>query len=176
MKFPDLRFILPVLLASLFFQQANAQKIVYSEKNNNDARNLNFEIIGKINGNFLIYKNTRARSWISLLDNDMQPVGESKLDFLPNDDRMINVDFFPYTDHAWMIYQYQRRSVVYCMAARIDGMGKKIGELIELDTTHLGFAADNFVENCTNSVDVSMHTFTLWISNNLLGRHILRSA
>ncbi len=153
MKFPDLRFILPVLLASLFFQQANAQKIVYSEKNNNDARNLNFEIIGKINGNFLIYKNTRARSWISMLDNDMQPVGESKLDFLPNDDRMINVDFFPYTDHAWMIYQYQRRNVVYCMAARIDGMGKKMGELIELDTTHLGFAADNKVYSAISSED-----------------------
>ena len=153
MKFSILPILLMTVLGWMAVQPAAAQKIVYSEKDNDDTRNLNFEIIGKISGNFLIYKNTRARSWISLLDNDMLPVGESKLEFLPNDDRMINVDFFPYPDHAWMIYQYQRRSVVYCMAARIDGKGMKTGELIELDTTHLGFAADNKIYSVISSED-----------------------
>ncbi len=153
MKFPILPLLLAILFAGVASGPVSAQKIVYSEKNNDDTRSLNFEIIGKINGNFLIYKNTRARSWVSILDNDMLPVGESKLDFLPNDDRMINVDFFPYPDHAWMIYQYQRRSVVYCMAARIDGMGRKTGELVELDTTHLGFAADNKIYTVISSED-----------------------
>jgi len=95
MKFPILPILLVALLAGMAQGPVAAQKIVYSEKDNDDTRSLNFEIIGKISGNFLIYKNTRARSWISMLDNDMQVVGESKLDFLPNDDRMINVDFFP---------------------------------------------------------------------------------
>lgn len=140
-----------ILLAGL--SSADAQKIVYSEKNNDDTKNVNFEIIGKIGGNFLIYKNTRARSRISVLDNDMQAVADNKCDFLPNDDRMINVDFFPYSDHAWMIYQYQRRSVVYCMAAKLDRMGLKTGELIELDTTHLGFAADNKIYSVISSED-----------------------
>jgi hypothetical protein len=153
MKFQFIPAILALCLGLAFAVPASAQKIVYSEKNNDDSRNLNFDIVGKINGNFLIYKNTRARSWISVLDNELLPVTETKLDFLPNDDRMINVDFFPYADYAWMIYQYQRRSVIYCIAARIDGMGKKTGELIELDTTHLGFAADNKIYSVISSED-----------------------
>ncbi|HOZ70760.1 MAG TPA: hypothetical protein PK328_15390, partial [Chitinophagaceae bacterium] len=65
MKFPILPILLLTLLGWMVAPPAAAQKIVYSEKDNDDTRNLNFEIIGKISGNFLIYKNTRARSWIS---------------------------------------------------------------------------------------------------------------
>ena len=35
----------------------HAQKIVYSEPDRDDNRRMNFEIIGKTGGNFLIYKN-----------------------------------------------------------------------------------------------------------------------
>ena len=38
-----------------------AQKIVYSEYEKEDTRRMNFEVIGKIDGNFLIYKNTETR-------------------------------------------------------------------------------------------------------------------
>ena len=41
--------------------------------------------------------------------------------------------------------EYQKKNVVYCMAAKIDGAGKRIGELIELDTSHIGFAANNLL-------------------------------
>ncbi|MBI5372509.1 MAG: hypothetical protein HZA79_10855 [Sphingobacteriales bacterium] len=141
------------LLAAAWWLPVSAQRIVYSEKDNDDTRNLNFEIVGKIGGNFLVYKNKHSKSWITVLDNDMRELSKVEQDFLPNDDRMINVDFFPYTDHAWMIYQYQRKSVVYCMAARIDGMGHKTGDLMELDTTHIGFAADNKIYSVLSSED-----------------------
>ncbi len=141
------------LLAAAWWLPVSAQRIVYSEKDNDDTRNLNFEVVGKISGNFLVYKNKHSKSWITVLDNDMRELAKVEQDFLPNDDRMINVDFFPYTDHAWMIYQYQRKSVVYCMAARIDGMGRKTGELMELDTTHIGFAADNKIYSVLSSED-----------------------
>ena len=32
---------------------------------------------------------------------------------------------------------------MYCMAAKIDGDGKKIGDVMELDTTQVGFGANN---------------------------------
>ena len=144
---------LTALLAAAFSMPANAQKIVYSEKDNDDTRRLNFEIVGKIGGNFQIYKNARSRSWITVLDNEMREVGKSVLDFLPNDDRMINVDFFPYANHSWMVYQYERRNVIYCMAAQLDGMGKKTGEVMELDTTHIGFTADNKIYSAISSED-----------------------
>jgi hypothetical protein len=54
-----------------------------------------------------------------------------------------------------MIYQYQRKNVVYCMASRIDGNGNKIGEEMELDTTHIGFSANNRIYTAITSEDRS---------------------
>jgi hypothetical protein len=133
---------------------APAQKIVYSEYDKDDTRSMTFEVVGKINGNFLIYKNNRAnRHLISVLNNEMKEIALAEQDYLPSNDRMINVDFFPCIDYCYMIYQYQKKNVVYCLAAKINGMGKKIGEIIELDTTHIGFAADNKIYTVVSSED-----------------------
>ena len=130
-----------------------SQKIIYSEKDNDDTRNLNFEIVGKVGGNFLIYKNIRNRNWIAVLDNDMQQIAKVEQDYVPDKDRMINVDFFPYSDFAWMVYQYQRKNIIYCMATKIDGNGNRVGELMELDTTHIGFANNNKIYSVLGSED-----------------------
>ena len=134
---------------------ATAQKIVYSESEKDDTRRLNFEVAGKVGGNFLIYKNIRNKSWIVVLDNDMKLITKVEQDYVPDNDRMINTDFFPYTDFCYMIYQYQRKSIVYCVASRIDGNGKKTGDVIELDTTHIGFAANNKIYTVMTSEDKS---------------------
>src|SRR5687767_13189417 len=130
-----------------------AQKIIYSEPEKDDTRRLNFEIAGKIGGNFLIYKNTRGKSWITVLDNDMVQLASVEQEYVPPNDRMINVDFFAYSDYCYMIYQYQKKNVVYCMASKIDGNGHKIGDIIQLDTTHLGFAANNKIYTVLSSED-----------------------
>jgi len=116
---------------------------------------MDFEIAGKIGGNFLFYKNTRGRNWITVLDNDMQLVAKVEQDYVPDNDRMINVDFFPYNDFCYMIYQYQRKNVVYCVASKIGPDGNKIGGITELDTTHLGFAANNKIYTVQSSEDKS---------------------
>lgn len=134
---------------------ASGQKIVYSEPDRDDSRRLNFEIAGKIGGNFLVYKNIRNTSWISVLDNDMKQIARVEQDYVPDNDRMINVDFFPYSDFCYMIYQYQKRSIVYCMAAKIDGNGKKVGDVMQLDTTQIGFAASNKIYSVLSSEDKS---------------------
>jgi hypothetical protein len=132
---------------------AGAQKIVYSEPDRDDTRRLNFEIAGKIGGNFLIYKSIRNNNWISVLDNDMQQVSKVDLDYIPDNDRMINTDFFAYGDFCYMIYQYQKRSIIYCCAVKIDGNGKKVGDVRQLDTTHIGFAANNKIYTVLASED-----------------------
>ncbi|HYM93012.1 MAG TPA: hypothetical protein VET23_02660, partial [Chitinophagaceae bacterium] len=76
-------------------------------------------------------------------------------DYVPDNDRMINVDFFPYNDFCYMIYQYQKRSIVYCMAVKIDGNGKRASEVMQLDTTHIGFAANNKIYTVLSSEDRS---------------------
>lgn len=134
---------------------ATAQKIVYSEPDRDDSRRMDFEIAGKIGGNFLIYKNTRSKVWISVLDNDMKQLAKVDQDYVPDNDRIINVEFFPYTDFCYMVYQYQKKNIVYCVASKIGPDGNKIGNIIELDTTHLGFAADNKIYTVLTSEDKS---------------------
>lgn len=148
-----LLIILSILLLGQSPVSLNAQRIVYSDPEKEDTRRLNYEIIGRVGGNFLIFKNNRSRSWISVLDEEMQPLGKEEMGYLPANDKTINVDFFPYGTHAWMIYQYQRRNVVYCMAAQLDGNGKRMGELLELDTTHLNFSSDNKLYAVVSSED-----------------------
>lgn len=149
------RRLIAVLLIVCFFFTSNAQKIVYSEKDNDDTRRMTFEIIGKVGGNFLIYKNNRNTNWISVLNNDMEQIAKVEQTYVPNNDRLINVDFFSYSSFAYMVYQYQRKNVVYCMASKIDGSGNPVGELMELDTTHIGFAANNKIYSVMSSEDKS---------------------
>ncbi len=134
---------------------AFSQKLVYSEPEKDDTRRLNFEIVGKISGNFVIYKNIRNKNWIAVLDNDMKQIKSVEQDYLPDNDRVINVDFFPYSDFTYMIYQYRKRNIIYCTAARIDGEGNKIGDLIELDTTQVNFGSDNKIYSVLTSEDKS---------------------
>jgi hypothetical protein len=146
------------LFVGMFFLSgitAMAQKIVYSEPDREDSRRMDFEIVGKIGGNFLVYKNVRNSAWISVLDNDMKQIRKEEQKYVPDNDRLINVDFFPYSDFAYMIFQYQKKNVVYCKASRINSNGELMGELIDLDTTHIGFAADNKIYSAVTSEDKS---------------------
>jgi hypothetical protein len=133
----------------------HSQKLVYSEPEKDDTRRLNFEIVGKINGNFLIYKNIRNKNSIAILDNDMKLVKSVEQDYLPDNDKVINVDFFPYPDFAYMIYQFRKKNIIHCIAARIDGNGNKVGDLVEIDTTQVNFGADNKIYSVVTSEDKS---------------------
>ena len=126
----------------LLVQYSFAQRIVYSEPEREDSRRMNFEIIGKVSGNFLVYKNLRGSNYVVTYNNDMQMTGKENQDYLPNE-RLINVDFFPYSDFVYVIYEYQKKNVVYCDAVKIDGNGKKISDVQPLDTSHIGFAGNN---------------------------------
>lgn len=146
-----------LILAVCIFSVLDAfsQRIVYSEPDNDDTRRMNFEVIGKVDGNFLVYKNTRGRHYISVLNNEMEQVAKVEQEYVPDNDRVINVDFFPYNDFFYMIYQYQKRNIVHCIAAKIDANGKQIGDVTELDTTQIGFAASNKIYTVLSSEDKS---------------------
>ncbi len=146
-----MKFIALLVASALFNFTLYAQRISYSKPEKDDTRSLIFEIIGKVGGNFLVYKNVRTNNAISVYDNDMELKDRVDLDFIP--DRTFNVDFVAYPDFSYIIYQYQRRSIVYCMAAKIDGNGKKLGEPVQLDTTSLSVFADNKIYNTIYSED-----------------------
>jgi len=143
-------FFLFFLLA--LFTSINAQRILVSEPDKDDSRRMNFEIIGKMGNHYLIYKSVRSDNFICLYDNEMKLVKKVKHEYLP-DDRMINVDFFPYPDFIYMIYQYQRRNVVHCAAVKLDAMGQKVSEPVELDTAAIGGSANNKIYTTLSSED-----------------------
>jgi len=130
---------------------AICQRISYSAPEKEDARTINFEIIGKVSGNYLIYKNIRNDYAISVYDNNMTLKERVELDFMP--ERILNAEFIVYPDFAYIIYQYQKRNILHCMAAKIDGNAKKIGEPVELDTTQISIFSENKIYNMTNSED-----------------------
>src|SRR5512138_2125347 len=136
----------------LFTAPAFSQKIAYSEPERDDTRRINFEVIGKIGGKYLVYKNIRNRNWITGFDDNMSELFKQEQDYMP-DDRLINVDFFPYTDFFYMIYQYQKRNIVYCMAVKLNGDGKKISDVMELDTSHISALASNRIYSVVSSED-----------------------
>ena len=143
--------IVAALVCLISFYNISAQRVIYSEPDKNDYRQTQFEIIGKINGNVLIYKNLRSSYVMSVYDMDMKQKQRVKLDFLP--DRIINADFLAYPDFCYMFYQYQRRNVIYSMAAKIDGNGKIQGKPLTMDTTEISFLASNKIYSVINSED-----------------------
>ncbi len=144
--------MLMVLIFTVAAVKAQAPRIVYSEPEKEDNRRTSFEIIGKMNGNFLVFKSNRADNAICIYDDDMKLLNRVKLDFVP-DQQLINVDFVAYPDFFYMIYEYQRKGIVHCMAAKLDPAVKKITEPIELDTTQVGFAANNKIYTTIASDD-----------------------
>lgn len=146
-----LKTIIPALLLLLAVSSAKAQRIYYSEPDRDDLRQLKFEVMGKYGSNYLVYKSIRSRHFIAVYDAEMKQKDKVELDFIP--DRAINVDVFSNPEHSMVIYQYQKKNVIYCMGVMIDGSGKKIGEPLELDTTELSIFSDNKIYSTIISDD-----------------------
>lgn len=147
MKFKLLACFLFNIIALACF----AQKITYSEPDRDDVRSVDFDIVGKLDNHYLVYKHVRSSFSISIYDDEMKLVNKVNMDFVP--DRIINSEIIPYRDYFYFIYQFQKRNIVNCMAARIGGDGKIIGEPVTLDTTAISFFASNKIYNILYSED-----------------------
>ena len=80
----------------------------------------------------------------------MEEISRIEQEYIP-DERLINVDFFAYNDFVYIIYQYQKKNVVYCNSAKIDGSGKRISDVVTLDTSHIRFTASNKIYSSITS-------------------------
>ena len=147
------RTILAFLTLAIFIYPsiASAQRIYYSDVERDDYRQLNFDIIGKVSGNILIYKNYRSKNDLSIYDNEMKLKDKIDLDFLP--DKIINIDFIPYPEFIYLIYEFQRKNVIYCVGVKMDGNGKRMTDPIEIDSTHLSTFGDNKIYSTIFSED-----------------------
>lgn len=145
------KYITGLVAMVAFSFVVNAQEITYSLPDRDDVRSVNFDIIGKIGDRYLVFKQVRSTYNIAVYDDDMKLVDKPRMDFLP--DRLINSDIITYRDYFYFIYQYQRRNVVYCTAAKINSEGKLVGDPVILDTTAINFFASNKIYNIIYSED-----------------------
>ena len=167
-----LSIVILVLINTLSLT-VQAQKIFYSEPDRNDQKTLSFDVVGKLNNHYLVYKNFKADNYISVYDNDMKLVENVNLDFVP--DKVAGTDLLIYKDQFYLFYQFQKRSTAYCMAAKIDGNGKIIGDPIELDTTHVTSYSSNRIYNIVNSED-KQHIMVFKINSKNQDRYILTTS
>ena len=65
----NLRLLGLLLFLPVFMQ---AQRIVYSQPEQDDTRKTDFEIIGRVSGNILVFKNNRSENAISIYNPEMQ--------------------------------------------------------------------------------------------------------
>lgn len=145
------RSLFAVMIMTFIVNHLPAQTIVYSEPDRDDTRTLNFTVVGKINNNVLVVKNIRSDYNITVFDNDMKMIDKVKLSFLP--DRVISTDILAYRNYFYFFYQYQKRNIVYCMAAKFNGDGKMVSDPVELDTTGINFLSNNKIYTVINSED-----------------------
>src|SRR5687768_17568892 len=143
-------FLLSLFFISVFSFAGVSQRIYYSQPEREDSRRTNFDIIGKVGNNILIFKNNRSENDICVYDGEMKLIDRINLN---NSSRWVNVDFIPHPDHAWMIYQYQEKNILYCMAVKLNSQGKMMIDPIELDTTKIGFSANNKIYTTVFSDD-----------------------
>ncbi|HVY73280.1 MAG TPA: hypothetical protein VG890_00530 [Puia sp.] len=132
-RFFVLLLILPVLL--------QAQHIQYSEPEQDDSRRTNFEIIGKISGNILIFKNNHNNNALSVYNGDMKLQQRVPLNFLP--ERYTNIEFVQYPEFCYMLYEYEKKGIVHFSAVKIDGAGRLMSDPVDLDTTQVGSLNNN---------------------------------
>lgn len=128
-----------------------AQEITYSKAKNEENRDMSFEVLGKIAGNYVVYKNIRWKHVLTFYDQQMQVVKDFRIDFVP--DRTFNMDIVLTPENFMVVYQYQRNSVVYCRAVKLDSLGNKMGEPVTIDTTRLSVLSDNKIYNMVASQD-----------------------
>src|ERR1700685_184739 len=126
----NLRLLGLLLFLPVFMK---AQHISYSEPEQDDTHKTDFEIIGRISGNILVFKNNRTENAISIYNPEMKLVQRVALPYLP--EKYVNVDFVQYPDFFYLLCEYQKKNIVHLTAYKMDGMAQKIGESVDLDTT-----------------------------------------
>ncbi len=139
------------ILFSSLISVSFSQKITYSVEDRDDTRDMRYEIVGRMNGNFLIYKASAITHYLCVFDQDMKQISKEKLDFIT--DRVFNIDFLQYQDFVYLFYQYQKRNIIYNMAVKVDATGKKLSEPMQLDTTDSREVQNNKIYQFVQSAD-----------------------
>ncbi len=146
----NIKFRIGIILL-LSAQITSAQNVLFSEVQKKDNKNIKFEILGKVEGHYLVYKNIARTHFLSTYDAQMQLMETNVLDFLP--ENLFDIDFIRYPDYFIVLYQYQKNKRVFCNAAKVDIHGKLKQPISILNFTDIGFFANQKIFKTVFSED-----------------------
>jgi len=124
-----LSFIAFVLLG---LQGVAAQSYVMSGIQKTDKDQMQYEVLGKVDGRYWIYKNNEGISTIAQYNDQMQLVQQNDLVFLPK--KLNAIEFVTKSNRVYAFYQFQAATTVYAMVAELDEKGQLVGTPVIVDT------------------------------------------
>jgi hypothetical protein len=118
------------ILAGL--QGVAAQSYVMSGIEKTDKDQMQYEVLGKVDGRYWIYKNNEGISTIAQYNDQMQLVQQNDLVFLPK--KLNALEFITKSNRVFAFYQFQAATTVYAMVAELDEKGQLVGTPVLVDT------------------------------------------
>ncbi len=103
------------ILAGL--QGVAAQSYVMSGIEKTDKDQMQYEVLGKVDGRYWIYKNNQGISTIAQYNDQMQLVQQNDLVFLPK--KLNALEFITKSNRVFAFYQFQAETTVYAMVAAL---------------------------------------------------------
>ena len=164
-------------------QSVAAQSYVLSGVEKTDKDEMQFEVLGKVDGRYWIYKNNSGIATIAQYNDQMQLVQQNDLAFLPK--KLNAIEFVTKSNRVYAFYQFQAASTVYAMVAELDEKAQLVGTPIMVDTAEkirpgAGTKIFNLVEsqdqtklllfsvNTTNPTSIKIKTMALTTPFRLL--------
>ena len=166
--------IVAIILAGL--QGVAAQSYVLSGIEKTDKDQMQYEVLGKVDGRYWIYKNNEGIATIAQYNNQMQLVQQNDLAFLPK--KLNAIEFITKTNRVFAFYQFQNATTLYAMVTELDEKGQLVGAPTIVDTAQnirpgSGTKVFNLVEsqdrsklllfsvNTTNPASIKIKTMAL---------------
>ncbi len=124
-----------ILFAFFFVQTAAAQKISFSAVDKMDWGLPEYQVVGKVGANYLVFKSAAWRKILLVYDKNMNEVNRALQKYMP--DEVLKITSIPVDDHVFVIYRYARKNMIYCDAVKLDAYGKRMGAIIRIDSMFL---------------------------------------
>lgn len=162
------------ILAGL--QGVAAQSYVMSGIEKTDKDQMQYEVLGKVDGRYWIYKNNDGIATIAQYNDQMQLVQQNDLAFLPK--KLNALEFVTKSNRVYAFYQFQAATTLYAMVAELDEKGQLVGTPVIVDTAEKirpgsGTKVFNLIEsqdrskllffsvNTTNAASIKIKTMAL---------------
>ena len=113
-------------------QGLTAQSYVMSGIEKTDKDQMQYEVLGKVDGRYWIYKNNDGIATIAQYNDQMQLVQQNDLVFLPK--KLNALEFVTKSNRVYAFYQFQAATTVYAMVAELDEKGQLVGTPTIIDT------------------------------------------